>query len=1088
MSNAVDPNSSTPPGGDQSQPLAQPSATEDQWATCAPSAHPPTPSAPMDPYATATPDAPVTAVRGAAGQAAPGGTRFRKLRPHARGGLGEVFVALDDELHREVALKEIQDRHADSPTSRARFLLEAEVTGGLEHPGIVPVYGLGQYEDGRPYYAMRFIRGDSLKEAIDRFHAADGKKRDPGERSLAFRRLLRCFIDVCNAVDYAHSRGVLHRDLKPANVMLGNHGETLVVDWGLAKPLGRSEERCGAEETLLQASSASGPVETLAGTAIGTPQFMSPEQAAGQLEELGPASDVYSLGATLYYLLTGQAPCSGGDVAEVLQRVQQGNFPPPRQVKRTVPLALEAICRKAMARRPEDRYASAQALATDVEHWLADEETSALVEPWTARVARWARRHPGPVAALSALLLTSVIALSASTLLVGREQQKTEEQRRQAVAALQREEESRKERVLAQVGALLDANPHAVPQLLAALRPCHETAVPRLCDLWEKEQHTGNRLRLTRIGLGLLEADAPRVKERLFGFMLETDDPDELLLLRTALRPYRADLIPSLWQRVNAAKTPPHERFLALVVLVGFDESANERWRRWGDAVVEQLLMTGPLHFGGWMAALRPAREALLAPLGRVFRTGPLGKRRVAAMVLAHYARDRPDVLANLIADADEQQYATLWPCLPPLREQVIALLRQEAHKPMPPEAAVAARDELARRQAQAAVALLQLGHAEAVWLLMRHGPDPSRRTYLIHRLAPLGTSPQLLLQRLDTETDVSARRALVLGLGELDSHLTADDRQHLQARLLDAYRTDPDPGMHSACDWLLRRWGPADRLRQLDAALAGDVNSGRDWFVNGQGQTFAIIREPSEFRMGSPEFEPGRVAAHEAARQVKIPHAYALSTRHVTVAQFLAFRKGHPYRHELSPGPDGPMIDVSWYDAAAYCNWLSASEGLPKAEWCYPEKIGPGMKLAKDYLSRTGYRLPTEAEWEHAARAGAGTSRFFGESEAMLGAYAWYAKTTDSDGTRPVGRLKPNDWGLFDVFGNAAVWCQTRWEEQSSDAGDFELTVTDEQARVYRGGGYFYRGPNLRCAYRIGNQPTYRNYHLGFRPARTIR
>src|SRR4030095_1034706 len=140
---------------------------------------------------------------------------------------------LDAELHREVALKQILDHHADDATSRQRFLLEAEITGGLEHPGIVPVYGLGSYGDGRPYYAMRFIRGDSLKEAITRFHQADSETRDPGQRMLALRKLLGRFIDVCNAMAYAHSRGVLHRDLKPGNIMLGKYGETLVVAWGL---------------------------------------------------------------------------------------------------------------------------------------------------------------------------------------------------------------------------------------------------------------------------------------------------------------------------------------------------------------------------------------------------------------------------------------------------------------------------------------------------------------------------------------------------------------------------------------------------------------------------------------------------------------------------------------------------------------------------------------------------------------------------------------------------------------------------------------------------------------------------------------
>ena len=172
------------------------------------------------------------------------GQRFRVLRPHARGGLGAVFVALDAELNREVALKQILDHHADDPNSRTRFVLEAEITGGLEHPGIVPVYGLGSDGGGRPYYAMRFVRGDSLKDAIAGFHADPTMKDDPSRRSLALRKLLRRFVDVCNAIEYAHTRGVIHRDIKPANIIVGKYGETLVVDWGLAKAVGeRSRDR-----------------------------------------------------------------------------------------------------------------------------------------------------------------------------------------------------------------------------------------------------------------------------------------------------------------------------------------------------------------------------------------------------------------------------------------------------------------------------------------------------------------------------------------------------------------------------------------------------------------------------------------------------------------------------------------------------------------------------------------------------------------------------------------------------------------------------------------------------------------------------
>jgi eukaryotic-like serine/threonine-protein kinase len=166
------------------------------------------------------------------------GGRYRVLRSHARGGLGEVFVALDTEVGREVALKEIQDEFADDPASQGRFLREAEVNGRLEHPAIVQVYGLGRHADGRPYYVMRLIRGETLDAAARRFHEADRPGRDPGERALALRQLLGQFVAVCNAVAYAHSRGVLHRDIKPANVMLGKFGETLLVDWGLAKVMG----------------------------------------------------------------------------------------------------------------------------------------------------------------------------------------------------------------------------------------------------------------------------------------------------------------------------------------------------------------------------------------------------------------------------------------------------------------------------------------------------------------------------------------------------------------------------------------------------------------------------------------------------------------------------------------------------------------------------------------------------------------------------------------------------------------------------------------------------------------------------------
>ena len=369
----------------------------------------------------------------AMGSATSDGQRFRVLRPHARGGLGAVFVALDSELDREVALKQILDDRADDPISRYRFLIEARITGGLEHPGIVPVYGLGTHSDGRPYYAMRFIRGESLKEAIDHFHAGPLPGGPTGSRNLALRKLLRRFLDVCNAIDYAHSRGVIHRDIKPANIILGQHGETLVVDWGLAKPTGHVEPESESGERLFTPSSAIGNCETIPGSTLGTPGFMSPEQAEGRLDRMSPRSDIYGLGATLYCLLTGKPPFAG-KVADMLGAVRRGDFPPPRQLDPSIDKALEAVCLKAMALEPADRYETPRALADDIEHWLADEPVKAYPEHRLERLGRWLRQHRTWTYAAVAALIGISLAATIGVVVVDRARRREADVRKEAEA------------------------------------------------------------------------------------------------------------------------------------------------------------------------------------------------------------------------------------------------------------------------------------------------------------------------------------------------------------------------------------------------------------------------------------------------------------------------------------------------------------------------------------------------------------------------------------------------------------------------------------------------------------------------------
>ncbi|TWT36991.1 Serine/threonine-protein kinase PknD [Posidoniimonas corsicana] len=332
-------------------------------------------------------------------------TQLDELRLLAKGGLGIVFAAEDQQLGRRVAVKFLQEDHAHDPLSRRQFLLEAEVTSRLEHPGVAPVYCAGAVEDGRPFYAMRLIEGQTLDQAIDAFHQAHPNGMYD-EQSSELRTLLQRFITVCKTIAYAHNRGILHRDIKPSNVMLGRYGETLVVDWGLAMAVGREAEfKLADERTLLpQVTSDSASSDSMAGT----PAYMSPEQMSGATT-LQPASDIYSLGATLYRLLTDHHPIEASDLADLRQRAIRGDIPKPTRHAPALSKPLEAVCMKALATEPADRYRTALRLAEDLEHHLADEPVSAYRESFSYVAARWVKRHLRVVQTAAAALVTLLL-------------------------------------------------------------------------------------------------------------------------------------------------------------------------------------------------------------------------------------------------------------------------------------------------------------------------------------------------------------------------------------------------------------------------------------------------------------------------------------------------------------------------------------------------------------------------------------------------------------------------------------------------------------------------------------------------------
>jgi tetratricopeptide (TPR) repeat protein/tRNA A-37 threonylcarbamoyl transferase component Bud32 len=327
----------------------------------------------------------------------------------AKGGMGEVWLAEDPAIGRSVALKRMLGKRADQ---QVRFRVEAQITGQLEHPGIVPVHELGSNAEGEPYYVMKFVEGRTLQKVIQEFH---DKKLTDGAREVEQLKLLQMFLSLCQTVGYAHSRGVLHRDLKPENVMLGPFGETILLDWGIAKVLGQDDpvvsDEPGPSERLRQSIP---DTETHAGAIMGTPSYMAPEVAAGLNEEVDERSDIYLLGGTLYQILSGHQPRSAKTIAEIIKKAKAEPPKPVRTINPLVPKALEAICLKAMAHAKADRYQTATELAEEIQRFVAGEPVTAYPEGFPARAWRWAKRNRRALGLSAAAVLIGSAALFAA--------------------------------------------------------------------------------------------------------------------------------------------------------------------------------------------------------------------------------------------------------------------------------------------------------------------------------------------------------------------------------------------------------------------------------------------------------------------------------------------------------------------------------------------------------------------------------------------------------------------------------------------------------------------------------------------------
>jgi serine/threonine protein kinase/formylglycine-generating enzyme required for sulfatase activity len=980
-----------------------------------------------------------------------------------RGGMGVVYKARQVGLNRLVALKMVLSGGHASQEEIARFKAEATAVACLQHPNIVQIYDVGEV-DGRPFFSLEYCSGGSLSSRLN-------GSPWPAEHAAALIETL------ARAVDAAHHAGIVHRDLKPANILLvpprrasvsaeislaelssrpslADFGMPKITDFGVAKRLDGTDAK------------------TVTGAVIGTPSYMAPEQTGGTGQTVGPATDIYALGAILYELLTGRPPFKGATPIDTVMQVVAEDPTPPRKINGRVPRDLETICLKCLHKQTRKRYATAEALADDLKRFLDNEPVVARPTPFWERGVKWVRRRP-TAAALMVLMLFGVLGVTGVIWKESRERRETQ------VSNL--------------IKRVQSSDPGELRRLRSELEPLRSETDPRLLAIARnRDEDPSHRLKAY---LALSTIDPEQVE--YLSWRLLDCSLREFPLIRDRL-PFGSQLEGSLFEVLRDPAQPAAARFRAGLALASYAHGNDI----WSDAdfafLANEMLTAGRDDQRDVRDYLRPLGSRLLTPLEAAFHDekSRTASRLAAADALADLAREDGPRLARLASEATAEQYAPLRLALTRLddaseaRDTLFKILRD-------PPAAVSSEAERVRRgkrHAGAAVTLMHLGEPSAGREVLRVRDDPEAATQFIHGLRDRGIGATSVLECLGDGSETDVLYGLLLALGEFrPEEVGSSALADLRRKLIIWHSGDPRSIIHGASGWLLRTWGfPGDADRADLTPVPPDPSGRREWFVErigGEFFTFIVFR-PAEFIAGSPPGEPFR-RTNEAQHKVRLSRAFALCDRELTAGQYACFARAAglpPDPDEPVPDPTYPASGVTWAEAVLYCRWLTTAAGMAEERQCYADAGPPKeaaeslLKHADFYPEHPGFRLPTEAEWEYACRAGTTTAYGFGNDRAMLHFYGRHLE----DGATHGGILRPNRRGLFDMHGNVWEWCQD-WFDKHPASGVDPSGPAKGHNRALRGGGWD-RGPwHCRSAYRHSPTPDYRGTYMGFRLARTL-
>jgi len=536
------------------------------------------------------------------------------------GGMGAVYRATDSSLNRIVALKIM----SGGSQNESRFQIEAQAVAKLDHAGIVPIYEFGEYER-RLYIAMRFIDGKDLAAFVQ-------KSPVTPERAATMMR------EIAQAVAYVHQCGLIHRDIKPSNILVHQSGHIQLTDFGLARHLDTASEL------------------TVKGQVLGTASYMSPEQASGKHAQVGPATDIYAVGAVLYYLLTGRPPFLSETVLDTMRKVTSTDATPPRRLNERCPRNLETICLKCLEKDIGRRYASAQELSDDLGRYLRNEPIRARRVGFVESSWLWCKRNPRAIA----VNMVAIVLLLLGGLVV-------RETRSHMVAS-------------GLLNRLLEAPTREVPDIVEAMKPWHSRLHKPLTDELATVESSTQRL---HVRLALLPHE-PSQSTALYGDLLEAD-AEQAEVIRRALMPWKDELVEKLWRIVQAPSGPEWNQLLPATSALAAYAPADPRWDEVAGNIANAVVESSPLDMR-WIHLMHPVRQSLVDPLSEIAHDqATTDERRTnALMALTVIIGDAPDRLAELVMTIDPNHFHVLLPALKKDQPRLASLLRRELKRELP--------------------------------------------------------------------------------------------------------------------------------------------------------------------------------------------------------------------------------------------------------------------------------------------------------------------------------------------------------------------------------------------------------------------